>query len=399
MTARHTARPLVSATVAFALGAPAAALGQEVGPYDPLGIRAGGFLIFPSLSVAEVYDDNVFAVSNNETDDFITLIQPRVRAESNFPRHSLGLSVGSDIAFYASETDENYQDFFVSGDGQLDITGQSNLSGELSFARTHENRDDPEDNPNDNLTTIFRYGSELSYFQAFNRLNFRLTGTAVRDNYDDSGEADRDQNTYTGTLRTGFFVSPRINTFLQGSYSIQDRDRKEDFAGIERNSQIWGVAGGAEVDFTDLLTGEFFVGYLRESFDEGDFNDEDGIGYGVDLIWLPTLLTTVTLSGGGNFQPTSQADAESNFESTAAVRVDHELLRNVVIGGRVGWARDDFKGSDRTDDRISAGADVSYLLNRNFSVDAGYVFSKGWSDLDEEEFTRNIFRVGVTARL
>ena len=66
MIARRTARPLVSTAVALTLGAPAVALGQEIGPYDPLGIRAGAFLIYPSLSVSEVYNDNVFAVEQQQ---------------------------------------------------------------------------------------------------------------------------------------------------------------------------------------------------------------------------------------------------------------------------------------------------------------------------------------------
>ena len=98
MIARHPVRPLVLAAAALTLGAPAVAQGQEVGPYDPLGIRAGGFLIYPSLSVSEVYDDNVFAVDNNKDDDLITLIQPGVRAVSNFSRHRLGLTAGSEVA-------------------------------------------------------------------------------------------------------------------------------------------------------------------------------------------------------------------------------------------------------------------------------------------------------------
>ena len=82
MTARRTARPLISTVAALSLGIPAVALAQEVGPYEPLGIRAGSFLIYPTLSVSEAYDDNVFATDNDTEDDWITLISPRVRAQA-----------------------------------------------------------------------------------------------------------------------------------------------------------------------------------------------------------------------------------------------------------------------------------------------------------------------------
>jgi hypothetical protein len=394
-----TARPLLLATAALALSAPATALAQEVGPYTPLGVRAGSFLIYPSLSVSEAYDDNIKATKNNTDSDFITLIEPLVRAESNFSRHALGLAAGSSLGFYADHNDENFQDFFVNGNGRLDVTGQSNLTGTASFARAHQNRDDPEDNPNQNLTQLFRYDSGLSYYQAFNRLNFRLSGDFAREDYENNEDHDRDQNAYTGTLRTGYFVSPRINTFVQGSYTVTKRDQKRDDSGIERDSNSWAVTTGAELNFTDLIVGDFFFGYTQESFAQGDFNDESGVAYGLDLTWTPTLLTTVTLSGAGGFQPTTQADASSNLEHTVALRVDHELLRNVLIGGNVAYIRDDFTSGDRTDQQLNTGFNGSYLLSRNFSIDAGYQFSNRWSDLSSEEFTRNIFRLGVTARL
>jgi hypothetical protein len=400
VTARRTARPLVSTAVALTLGGPAVALGQEVGPYDPLGIRAGAFLIYPSLSVSEVYDDNVFAVDNNKDDDLITVIEPQVRAESNFSRHSLGLTVGSEVAFHINEEDEDYQDYFVSGDGRLDITRQNFVDAELLFAKDHRDREDPEDEGDrDELTDVYRYGGELSFTQLFNRLNFRLTGRALRNAYTEAEEADEDNVIYDALLRTGFFVSPRINTFIEGRYNIERRDREEDFSGVERDSQGWGVSGGAAVDLTDLLVGEFSVGYRRQYFDEGDFDEEDGIGYGIDLTWTPTLLTTVTASGGGDFRPTTQDDAEANFRSSVGLGVEHELLRNVILAANVGYTRDDFSGIDRTDDTISAGGGVSYLINRNFSVDAGYTYTTRSSDENEEEFDRNLVRIGVTGRL
>ena len=394
-----TARPLLLATTALALSVPATAFGQEVGPYQPLGIRAGSFLIYPSTSISEGYDDNIRATHDNTESDFITLIQPQVRAESNFSRHALGLSAGSNIGIYADHSSEDFQDFFVNGNGRLDVTGQSNLTGTASFAKTHQNRDDPEDNANQSLTKLYDYGSGLSYYQAFNRLNFRVSGDFARADYINNNQGDRDQNAYTGTLRTGYLVSPRINTFVQGSYTITKRDQSVDNAGIERDTKSWAATTGAELNFTDLIIGDFFFGYTQETYAQGDFNDSSGLAYGLDLTWTPTRLTTVTLSGAGGFQPTDQADSSSNLEHNVALRVDHELLRNVLVGGNVGYVRDDFTDGGRTDNQINTGLNASYLLNRNFSLDANYEFSNRWSDVDTREFTRNIIRLGVTARL
>ncbi|MGH6943905.1 MAG: outer membrane beta-barrel protein, partial [Geminicoccaceae bacterium] len=254
----------------------------------------------------------------------------------------------------------------------------------------------------DELTQDYRYGGSLSYLQAFNRLNVRLTGRVTRNDYQDAGDFDnndRDNLIYDAILRTGFYVSPRINLFVQGSYNIERRDEKVDDAGIERDNEGWGASVGSEIGITDLLTGEFHVGYVRQSFEQAGFEDEQGVGYGVDLIWLPTRLTTVDLTGSGDFEPTTTTGAESRFRNAAGIQVNHELLRNVRLNGRLGYIRDDFRGTDRVDDTVRAGAGASYLINRNFSLDAGYTFTNRWSDDSDEEFTNHVIRLGVTAQL
>jgi hypothetical protein len=407
VNARRTARPLVAPTFIVSLCASGAALGQQVGadigPYDPIGLRAGQFFIFPSLTVSEVYNDNVFATDGDTTDDFITTIQPGFLVQSNFSRHALNLSVGSDVGFYASETDQNYQDFFGVADGRLDITRNSILSGSINGGRFHEARDDPEDrDPDDELSLIWRYGGQLSFLQLFNRFNVRTTGSIQTTDYTNPGDVDntdRDNYFYGGALRVGYFISPRINVFTQGTYFLERRFETPDTDGIDRDRDTWSASAGAEVDLTNVLTGEFFFGYTQDLPKEDSFDDQGGFAYGIDLTWLPTLLTTVTLSGAGDFESTTTEGAEARFRSSVGLGVDHELLRNVLIGAAVTYIRDEFDGADRTDNTIEAGANVSYLLNRNLSINGGYAYTNRSSDDDTEEFTRNVFRVGVTGRL
>lgn len=415
MSARSV-RWLAFAVSAGAMSAPALVQAQEPAPnvpvterarpeLDPLGMRAGGFLIFPSVTVSGVFDDNVFAEEEDEESDFITLIQPRVRVASNFTRHALGLSLGSDVAFFASESDENYQDVFLSGDGRLDVTGDSALSASTTVGRFHQGRDDPEDVGADEISTFYQYGGEVSFSQLFNRLNYRLTGRIDRVQFEESFDEDLDRTEYDGLARVGFFVSPRFNTFVEGRYNLEDRDVEPgDLINgtpvvFDRDSHGWEARLGTEVDITALLFGEAFVGYRQQYFDDDAFEDEDGISFGADLTWNPTLLTTLALSGGADFVPTAVDDASSNFRSAIALRADHELLRNLLIGGTVGYIRDDFSEIDRVDDTFNIGASITYLLNRNLAVEGAYLFTDRSSDIDTEEFTRNRITISLTARL
>ena len=64
---------------------------------EPLGVRAGGFLIFPKVELGTSYDDNVFATENNEEGDFLFQVLPTVTVESDFNRHLLSFSAGANV--------------------------------------------------------------------------------------------------------------------------------------------------------------------------------------------------------------------------------------------------------------------------------------------------------------
>jgi uncharacterized protein (PEP-CTERM system associated) len=183
---------------------------------------------------------------------------------------------------------------------------------------------------------------------------------------------------------------------------VQKRDTDETLANGQtrsRDSDGFEVAVGSELDITGLLFGEVFAGFTRQYFDSSDFDTQNGFSYGLGLTWNPTGLTTVGLNGRGGFLPTDTGNASTRLQSLVNVRVDHELLRNLILGGEVGYIRDDFSGIDRTDNRYEAGADVTYLINRNFSLSGGYSFTKRDSDDNAREFNRNLVTLRVTARL
>jgi hypothetical protein len=373
--------------------------GRDRPEYDPLGIRAGSFLVFPELSVTESYSDNVGFDENDTQSDFITQIEPSVRFVSDWSRHQLGLEVGSDIAFHVDENDEDYQDFFAVGSGKLDVSRQTALSAEVEARQAHESRADPEDEDDNELTDFYQYGGALSASHQFNRLILTLTGAAERDEFKDDEDEDRDSWVYDALLRSAYEVSPRFNMFVEGRYNIEDRDENVDSHGIERDTNGYEGRVGAGLDVTAVLFGEAFVGYRVQQFEEDGFDDEKGVSLGLDLNWNPTTLTSVGFSGKRDFVPTTQANAASNLRTEFGVTIDHELMRSVIVGATAQYKNDDFRGDDRNDDIYAVGAGLTYWMNRNLSFNAGYDYSTRNSNVDGEDFDVNQFLIGLTARL
>ena len=384
---------------------------------DPLGIRAGSFFIFPSITLSGTYDSNAFATSNNEDSDVGAILSPNIAVRSNWSRHALNFSAGASGAAWAEYSENNYLDALAATDGRLDVTRNDRLTARLSIAREHDARDDPDDTDTTtvgdsgdrgNLTRYYRGRLNGAYRHNFARFFTVVGGGVQRLVYDDIGdreESRRDRWEYGPVGRLGYQVSPRIAAFVQGDYSWRWYNNSQFIDGEDqkRNNQGWRAAVGTEVDITDILFGEMSVGYEERDYDSDSFSDSSGFVANGSLTWNVTTLTSIILTAESGIDETTVVSdgsaAEGNLNNAVGLEVQHELLRNLLLNGTLGYAREDFQGAGRTDNTYEAGAGISYLLNRNFTLNANYRFTKRDSDDSTEEFDRNIVLVGITARL
>jgi hypothetical protein len=388
--------------------------------YDPLGIRARTFLILPRLSVDAEFDDNAFATDNDKDSDIGAIISPTIEAQSDWSRHALNFSAGATSANYYEYQKNNYLDFFGQATGRLDVTRDNVLNGVLRAERLHESRDDPDDEGNaedgptgssgrDDLTEYYRFLADTGYRHNFNRL-FTVIGAGVqRLTYDDgSGNQEgsrRDRNEYSGRLRLGYELGPRIDLFTEGRYSFRDYDKAQivDGESARRDSHGYQVRAGTDIDITGILFGELALTYSERNFTDDAFNDTGGFGANGALTWNVTPLTTVILELTSEMDETTvefeDDEADANFENAAELDVTHELLRNLLLNANTRFQRNDFEGTGRTDHTWSAGAGATYLVNRNLSLDADYRYTNRSSDAAGARYDRNLVLVGFTLRL
>ncbi len=366
--------------------------------YDPLGVRAGSFLIFPSVAIEEQYESNIFFTPDDEEDDFITRIIPSLTAQSTWSNHSLSLRGGADAGFYADNSDENYVDYFVGATGRLDIRRSTSLTLSPEFRHDHESRSSPDDPGTGKEPTEFDvYRSEAQLFHNFGRINATVGGEFERFSYEDvplaAGGGDlnnheRDRNEYLGSLRIGYEIQPTYEAFVLGTYSVIDYDGLE--GGVNRDSDGYFIGAGMDLDLTGVLFGEVFIGFESRDYDSSALDDFSGVSGGGELTWNVTRLTTVTGAASVAVRETTVAGASGSLLAAGDLDVDHELLRNLLIGVDGSIARDDFEGIDRVDYVYGAGADVTYLINRYLSAGLDYSFQTRDSDAAGEDFDNHI---------
>ena len=367
---------------------------------DPLGIRAAGFLIYPSLAVSEQYNDNIFADDGEEVDDFITFIGPAVKVNSDWNNHALNFRADANIAKYADNGDEDYENYAFGTDGRLDITRNQSLFANALYSHLTQTRGDPEDrDAEDDERGRFQTEYDLytitgGYNHRFNRLSVKLEGTGAQYDYDNATALDgstinqdvRDRTDAIGTLRAAYELTPGYSTFLLGSYNNRSYDIERDIDGTQRSSDGYEVALGAELALTGVTTGELYVGYRSQFYDDPTLDTIDGVQGGASIYWNVTTLTTITGRVERTIEDTTfrttvgGTPAAGYFRTRYGFIVDHELLRNLLLQASLFGIQDDFSGIDRTDDSLLATVGARYLMNRYLDLSIGY----GYTDRSSE---------------
>lgn len=382
--------------------------------FQAVGVRLGSFLVYPSVDLSVIYDDNLFADAT-DTDDFFFRVSPQVRVESNFPRHALNFQADLNNDTYFDQSSEDRTEYGVRSTGRLDITEGTSFRGDVQFEERREDRGSPD------AVGAAADPVEFNRFQGTGELSYRpgrgsisIGGTYENFDFDDvsligggvQNNDDRDRDVYSGFGRIGYEVSPGYEVFALGLYGQTDYDSALDDNGVNRDSDFYTVEGGTRFELTNVIAGEVSVGYTNEDFDDPALQTVDGISANADVEWYVTRLTTILLGASRRVQETTIAGVDSGGAPAVAsafintvidIGVDHELMRNVILSAGFRYDLREYEGITREDDTYEADVRAIYLLNRNLSIAAEYRYEQRDSTAPTEDFESNI--VGLTLRV
>jgi hypothetical protein len=111
------------------------------------------------------------------------------------------------------------------------------------------------------------------------------------------------------------------------------------------------------------------------------------------------MLTNVTFDGGRSNEETSVAGVSGFVSTRGGVTVDHELLRNMILSGRVSYENDAYAESTRNDDVLRGSVSSRFLLNNQFHLDAGYEFVDRSSSDSPFAYSASQFQLSLTGKM
>lgn len=351
--------------------------------YEATGQKAGGFTLYPRVTVDVERNDNIYAVASGKTDDTIWRVKPELAVRSDWSRHALGFFAGGNVIRYTDKSTENTEEYTLAANGRLDIERGSSVSASAQYQRLTEPRTaitagtsagaTPKPVQYDLVT------SSLVAVKEFNRL--RVTGRLDdKDfNYKDQGVAAFDQNTrdrnelYYGA-KAEYAVSPDTAVYVSATGNKRDYDISTPTT--DRTSDGYVVGVGANFDVSELVRGDVLLGYMKQSYDNPLFKDISGFSAAGRLEWFPTQLTTVGLNGSRSIEEAVASGSQGYISNNIGATIDHELMRNVLLSAAYTYGKDNYKGVDRDDKRDNFSATATYLLNRRVGVFLTYNYLK-----------------------
>jgi len=374
---------------------------------DPLGMHAASFLVFPKFSLGESYNDNIFATTGNRKDDFITTLSPELRAQSDWNRHFLAFEARGDIGRYATNSSEDFEDATISANGRVDIVRDAFVSGGATLNKFHEDRGSPDEVNGKFPTEYMVFSPTVGAANRWNRFSLRGDATLQRYMYDNAvtstgssiNNKDRDRSQYTVSLRGGYEIVPEYEAFVRVAYNTVNYSSAVDDNGFNRDSDGYEAVVGTRIDLSGVTYGDVFAGYRRQMYDDARLRTVNGPTFGGAITWNVTSLTTAKGSIVRTVEESTLSNASGFFATDFRASVDHELLRNLLIGATVGYLVDDYEGISREDDYYKAGAYARYLMNRNLYLTARYDYERRASDAVGADYDKNIFMLRLETQL
>ncbi|HVI27819.1 outer membrane beta-barrel protein [Hansschlegelia sp.] len=376
--------------------------------YAPTAVRAGAFILRPSLETAGGYDSNPLRDPAGGKSSPFYRLRGAIEAQSDWDRHEVDVRLDGQIRRYTDLPSPGYEpNLSAIIDGRLDVSDRTQINSELRASLTTPRRGDPDTPTNIKGDEVDKsIGATLGVSHAFNRLSFKVEGLADRYLFNDAklqnggtlDNSDRIYNAYELRLRGAYELSPGLQPFAEVAVDTRDYDKTFGDDGRRLGSSGYAIRGGARFEATRLITGEAAIGYGRQTPKDKGLKPVDGLILDGTVAWAATGLTTVRLDAKTSFQETTLPGAGGVLGRSAGIAVEHRLRRNLILTARADFERSSYRGIGRVDDGLTLALEGEYRLNRTLSMIGSFQHERLNSNLAGEDYRASIVEFGMRMR-
>lgn len=342
--------------------------------YSPRGIKAGGFIVTPTVHTTVAYDSNVFKLPDGQS-DIVSYNSGDVQASSNWSRHALNFQAHVDNQSYADLKSENATEWNLSSGGVLNIFQRHTLSLDADYGHFVVNRNA--------VGELNRTARPVRYDRSGVTAQANLVGAAI------TGQVSASIKKYdydNAESLTGQFLDQQFRDFTQkivgGTVEWQGKPGSSIFLSVEQQWRDYRVrqignfdfqATTAYIGYSGDVTPVFHVragiGLLSSRYDDPAFKDSLRPSFDVNALWSVTPLTSIGMTATRTIQNGVGSNATAQVLTTLELSAEHELLRSLVISTALANQTATSDLSEGDDKRWRGRVAARWSLNRRISFD------------------------------
>lgn len=350
-----------------------------------LGLPVGSFTLSPRLTLGQSITNNAYSTQENKVASAIETLAPQFDLASNWSRHALRLQGSATLQRYVGEPDRNEDEWTLYATTEIDVTSEVQVSFEARADQIALNRltDDLVDisaavliQRQDMLTAsaMYRAGRSRTVVTAeYFDIRYKR---AVLGSGDVIDQSDRDHRIGRVSAQFEYSFSPDLTLFAQAMYSDYSFDRSA-APNISNASFAGGrILAGGRLAVPGLGRATVAVGYARRNYDRPRLRDVDGLSAEAKLEFFPSALTTVTIDAGHRLADARLMDSALIKSDYARARIDHALLRNLVLSLEGGVSLQDYTNLNSDSRAVSTRFSARYLASRRFELSGSLGYSQ-----------------------
>jgi len=341
--------------------------------YDPLGINLGSFMLFPKVETGIGLTNNVYLTDGNRESDGFAVFNPSARLRSEWDRHQVQLNAAGAFRRFFNNSIRNEDSFNLGALGRLDVGDSLAFTGEAQYAQQFETPITGD--VDSSLAVLSQYKRDFQSLRAqygvgqgrlilaVDRSHFAFdsirlpTGTVI-------DQQNRDRTLSRVTAQAEYALTPSVSFYGQANYGDTNYDTQLSPGIANRDSDSYRFIAGSNFDLSALVRGTIGAGYIRRDYNSPLYKDVDGLSVEAKVEYFPTELTTYGLGLRRVIEDSNIGDTNAYFDNRASLRVDHELLRNLILNAIAEYAQQDFISSTRKTTFYRGSAGARYFLNR-----------------------------------
>jgi hypothetical protein len=346
--------------------------------FDPQGVRAGSFVLWPQIEETIGVNNNVLGGSP-QRGSWTLGTSPSLRVASGLALDSLGAYLALSDTRYFDLPAQGRTDWTGSVGGQVAV-GRDSLTLAVAHLALHEDRTELDALPSDQPIEYAVNDVRAAYALALNRWSVTPAVDVATWRFGDatilgvpSSQIYRDRNVLQGS------VTARYEAAAQRDLVVVLRGVDTGYVAAQpgvaapNSTSVQALAG---IDYAGSAVWRYrlLVGFERRAFAAAAYPAHTAPLVEGEVAWSPSGLTTLTGTVTRAIEDAAQAGVAGYTYTGARLRIDHEVFRNVLLQVSGGMQRASFLGGG-VQTGLLAGAGATWLINRQLRLSATYDFT------------------------